>query len=126
MEQSKLADDQLTNFDNDDGFMMQGQPKYGHVRQMSSGGSLKKDMAYESFRDQAARDRFARRDEDSDHELISGAASFGKVSSAGGKGRYRSVSRGSGGSISPPPGGRQMQPTLPVLEFGTRYQRVGS
>jgi hypothetical protein len=125
LENRKMADDQLTGFDNDDAFMMQ-EPKYGHTRQTSSGGSLKKDMVYESFRDQAARDRFARRDEDSDHELISGAASFGKVGGAAGKGRYRSVSRGSGGSVSPPPGGRQMEPTLPVLDFGKGYQRVGS
>jgi hypothetical protein len=124
LEQSKLADDQLTNFDND-AFAMQ-QPKYGHTRQLSSGGSLNKNMAYDSFRDQAARGRVARRDEDSNHELISGAASFGKVGSTPGKGSYRSVSRGSDGSVSPPPQGRQMQPTLPALDFGTRYQRVGS
>ena len=116
LQNQKLADDQLTSFDNNDGFALQ--PKYSHTKSLSSGGgSLDKTMAYESFRNEAKRDRFPRRDEDSDHELMSGAASFGK-------GRYRSVSRGSLGSVSPPPAGRQ--PTLPQLDFGTGYQRVGS
>lgn len=122
MEKRKLVDDQLTGVADDDAFMMQ--PKYGHTRQMSSAGSLSKDMAYESFRDQAAHDRSAPRDDDGDHELMSNAASFGKVSAMTGKGRYRSVSHGSGGSVSPPPTGRQ--PALPVLDFGTGYQRVES
>jgi hypothetical protein len=128
LEKSKLADDQLTSLENDDAFMMQ--PKYGHTRQMSNGGSgsLKQDMAYESYRGRAVHDRFDSPEEDSDNPLVRNAASFGKLSDLAGqqKGRYRSVSRGSGGSISPPPIGRQMQPTLPTLDFGTRYQRVGS
>ena len=118
MEKNKVTDDQLTGFDTDEAFVMQ-EAKYGHTRQMSSVDSLGKPMPYDSFRDEASRGRSAGRDEESDHELIDGAASIGR-----GKGRYRSVSRGSGGSVSPPPSGRQ--PTLPQLNFGTGYQRVES
>jgi hypothetical protein len=127
MEKSKMADDQLTGFEADEAFAMQpkGYEQYGHTRQMSSGDSLHKPMGYDAFRDQATQDRFARREEDSDHELMSGAASFGKASAVtGGKGRYRSLSNESGRSVSPPSKGRQ--PTLPALDFGSGYTRVGS
>ena len=115
LQNAKMADDQLTGFESDAAFPMQ--PKYGHTRQMSSGGSLDKNLAYEAYRGRAAHERFGSRDDDGEHALVGDAASFGK-------GRYRSVSRGSVGSVSPPPAGRQ--PALPQLDFGTGYQRVGS
>jgi len=120
MESRNLADDNLAAFQNDEVFAMQ--PKYGHTRQMSSGGSLGADTAYDSFRGRASRDQFARRD--SKDNLIHDAASVGKVSALTGKGSYRSVSRGSEGSVSPPPTSRQ--PTLPALNIGTTYHRLGS
>lgn len=120
MEKNKLADDQLTAFDNDDHIMMQ--PKYGHTRQMSSGDSLGKPMPYDSFRDEESRGRFAHRAESS-QDLVDGAAGFGQGGSMRGKGSYRSISRGSGASVSPPPSERQ--PTLPQLNFAG-YQRVES